>query len=133
MAFSLTLKQNPSPSGNRFKDIMLTTRGRVKHFYIHGIGKVQITSYDCSKFRVRNIVCLLKDSISDVSALHRVPRSGRIRRETYIDNEKQLVTNALKTKFPKMVSNLFSANLITSVVEARLNTIIELSVKNTSA
>lgn len=72
-------------------------------FRIAGVGKVYVTGFtdDRSRFRVRSGVYLHKGAKEAVDALQRALQKGRVPREIYLDNAKQLIAEDLKEEARK--------------------------------
>ncbi len=78
----IRVKVKPQPAGKRFqrRHVDSMWRGDTFQFRIRGVGKVYVTGFtdDCSRYRVKSKVYLLKDATSAVNALCWALRAGRI-------------------------------------------------------
>lgn len=78
-------------------------QGDTFEFRIRGVGKVYVTGFtdDCSRYRVKSKAYLRKRKEEAINALRWALREGRIPRQIYLDNGKQLIAKDFKAEAEK--------------------------------
>jgi len=98
------IKPKPQPS-KRFqrRHVDSMWQGDTFQFRIQGVGKVYLTGFidDRSRYRVASGAYLHKSAKEAIDALRRAIATGRMPRETYLDNAKQFIAKDFKAELKR--------------------------------